>query len=115
MKKLTLILAGIVFVAAAVVGCSQQPKASSAGQAIEQSKAMSTTQEQAKYLVSQANAFVNSKNFDEAIQTAKYILANLDTNSAEAKSIIEKATAEVKKIAEQKAEELKKSIGSFGK
>ena len=109
---ITVLLTGAVL---AVSSCSQQPKAANSRQAIEQSKAMSTTQEQAKYLVSQANAFVNSNNFDEAIQTAKYILANLDADSAEAKSIIEKAAAELKNVAMQKTEEMKKSLGNLGK
>ena len=98
-----------------VAGCSQQPKAADSQQAIEQSKSMGTVEAQTKYLIDQANAFVNSKDFDQAIQTAKHVLANLDTNSMEAKSVIEKATEEMKKMAQQKAEELKKSLGALGK
>lgn len=93
-----------------VTGCSQQPKAADSKAAIEQAKVMETVEEKTKYLVSEANAFVNNKNFDEAVKTAKYVLSNLDAESQEAKSIIEKATAEIKKMAEQKAEELKKSL-----
>ena len=96
-------------------GCAQQPKAANASQAIEQSKSMKTVEEQAKYLVGQANAFVNSKDFDQAIQTAKYVLSNLNANSQEAKDVLEKATEEMKKMAMQKAEEMKKSLGDFGK
>lgn len=111
-RRSTIILVGFLLL---VLGCAQQPKAANAQQAIEQSKAKGTAEQQAKYLVSQANAFMNSKNFDEAVQTARYVLANLDANSQEAKSIIEKAAAELKKVAEQKAEELKKSLGGLGK
>ncbi len=115
MNKALLITVFLTGAVLAVSSCSQQPKSASASQAIEQSKALQTTDAQAKYLIDQANAFVNSKNFDEAIQTAKYVLANLDANSAEAKSILEKAAAEMKKVALQKAEEVKKSLGGLGK
>ena len=100
---------------AAISGCAQQqPQAATASQAIEQSKTKGSVDEQAKYLISQANAFVNSQKFDEAIKSAKYVLANLDANSQEAKSIVERATAEIKKMAEAKAGELKQKLGSLG-
>ena len=75
-----------------VLGCGQRAQSSS--EAIELSKAKATVEEQAKYLVQQANSFISSDKFDEAIATAKYVLSNLDANSAEAKSIIEKAQAD---------------------
>lgn len=96
-------------------GCAApKPQAATADQAIEQSKSVGDVQAQAKYLISEANAFVNSQKFDEAIEAAKYVLANLDANSQEAKSILEKATAEIKKLAEQKAAELKNKLNNIG-
>jgi len=96
-------------------GCAApKPKAATADQAIEQSKSVGDVQAQAQYLVGEANAFVNSQKFDEAIVTAKYVLANLDANSQEAKSVLEQATAEIKKMAEQKAGELKNKLESMG-
>ena len=94
----------VSIISAGLISCSQQPKSANAQQAIDQSKSMKTVDEQTKYLVSQANLFVNSKDFDQAVQTAKYVLANLDANSQEAKNILEKAAEEMKKMAEQKAE-----------
>ena len=54
---------------------------------------MKTVEEQVNYLVSQANAFINSQEFDQAIKTSQYILRNLDKSSEEAKGIIETAKA----------------------
>jgi hypothetical protein len=86
-------------------GCEQ--RASNAQDAITQSKTKTTVEAQVDYLVSQANAFFNSKNFDEAIATAQYVLSNLDKDSDKAKSIIEMAKAELQKLAQQKVEDLK--------
>ena len=94
------------------LGCGQ--RAQSSGEAIELSKAKVTVEAQAKYLIQQANGFVNSDNFDEAIKTAKYVLSNLDANSTTAKGIIEKAQAELKKLAEQKMADVKGKLGSLG-
>lgn len=116
MKTRILMSALLLATITAVYGCAQQaPKAENSTQAIEQSKALPTTQEKVNYLVNQANAFVSSQNFDQAIETAKYILANLDAESQEAKKIIEKATADLKKMAEEKVQDVKKTLGDFGK
>lgn len=123
MKKLTskaLVLSYAAFLMLAVTGCSQQQKAAATPQdAIQQSTALQTVDEQAKYLISQANNFLNSKQYDDAITLAKHVLAKLDSNSQEAKSLLEKATAEMKKMAEQKIAETKSDltnkINSLGK
>jgi len=111
-----LIISGVFFSMLLVnlTGCAQQ-KAQDSQAAIEQSKSLKTVEEQVKYLVSQANSFVSSKEFDQAISTGKYILANLDSNSQEAKSIIEKATAEMKKMAQGAVNDVKNKLGTLGK
>jgi len=96
-----------------VSGCAQRTKNSQ--EAIEVAKTKATIEEQAKFLVQQAKQFINSKKFNEAIKTAKYVLNNTDANSAEAKQIIEKAQAELKKLAEQKIAEVKGKLGNIGK
>ena len=106
-------LAMALIVSLVAFGCGQ--KAQSSGEAIELSKAKATVEEQAKFLIQQANSFVNSDNFDEAIKTAKYILSNLDANSTAAKDIIAKAEVELKKLAEQKLQEVKGKLGGLGK
>ncbi len=106
------ILAVSLIIGVVALGCGQRTQSSS--EAIELSKAKATVEEQANYLVRQANSFINSDNFDEAIKTAKYILSNLDSNSTEAQGIIEKAQAELKKLAEQKIQDVKSKLGSLG-
>lgn len=95
-----------------VFGCGQ--RAQNSQEAIELSKAKATVEAQAQFLVQQANSFINSDNFDEAIKTAKYILSELDSNSTAAKGIIEKAQAELKKLAEKKLQDVKGKLGSLG-
>ena len=65
------------------------------------------------YIVVGKSAAASAENFDQAIESAKYVLANLDANSVDAKNIIEKATTELKKAAAQKAEGLKNSLMNF--
>lgn len=93
-------------------GCGQ--RAQSSGEAIELSKAKATVEAQAKYLIQQANSFINSDNFDEAIKTAKYVLSNLDADSTAANDIIVKAKEGLKKLAEQKLQDVKGKLGSLG-
>ena len=97
----------------AVFGCAK--KAANSQEAITTAKGMKTVDEQVNYLVGQANTFVNSKDFDDAINTAKYILGNLDSNSQAAKDIVTRATEEMKKAAMGAMGDMQKKIGSFGK
>lgn len=111
MKK-ALVFFLVVSVAFIAVGCTQ--KAATSQEAIENSRQLKTVDEQVKYLVKQANAFINSQEFDQAIKSAQYILGNLDKNSAEAKSIIETAKAELQKAAQSAVSDVQKKIGTFG-
>jgi len=107
-----------VMVIGGLIGCGQKPQAANSSEAITQAKQLPTTEEQMQYLVREANAFINSDQFDEAIKTAKYVLSKLDGDSQEAKSIIEKAKAEIQQIAQKAADDVKSGVkdklGSFG-
>lgn len=109
MSVVTMLALGVM-----VAGCSQQ-KAATASEAIEQSKAQGTVEKQVDYLVGQAQAFVSSKNYDQAITVANHILANLDQNSEKAKQILEKAKADMKAVAEGAVNDMKNAIGNVGK
>lgn len=100
-------------VSLAAFGCGQQVQSSQ--EAIELSKTKGIVEVQVQYLVKQANSFINSDNFEDGISTAKYILSKLDSNSTEAKSIIEKAQAELRRLGEQKVKEFKSKMGNLGK
>jgi hypothetical protein len=70
-------------------GCTKN--SGSPSEAIQSSQALQTVKEKADYLIQQANAFLNAKDYQKAIDTAQYVLNNLDKNSQPAKDLIEKA------------------------
>jgi hypothetical protein len=108
MKKWTLLIVAVLCIF--VVGCAQQPESENASGAIAAAKKLENVEAQVNYLVKEANAFISSEQFDEAINSAKYILKELDAESIQAKSIIEKAQVELKAYAEKKAAEAKAEL-----
>ncbi len=90
------------------IGCAK--KAASVNEAIQNSQAMKTVEEKANYLVKQAEAFYSSKEFQQAIETAQYILSNIDKNSQAAKDLIEKAKAQLQAAAQKAADDVKKKL-----
>ena len=110
-RGLLIVLVIALFMSFSVVGCTQ--KAANSQEAIEQSKELKTVEEQVKYLISQANAFITSEEFDQAIKTAQYVLANLDKESGNAKIIIEVAQVKLKEAAQGALDDAKKKLGSL--
>jgi len=108
-KKFVILISLVLIASVGLVGCAK--KAANSAEAIEQTKTMKTVEEKVNYLVGQANAFISSKEFDQAIRTAQYILSNLDKESAAAESIIEKAKAEMAKAAQAAMDDAKKKMG----
>jgi outer membrane PBP1 activator LpoA protein len=104
-----------LFIIGTLVGCSQKPAAENASQAIEQSKTQGTVQQQADYLVGQAKAFLNEKNYDQAMATANHVLSNLDQNSQAAKDILVKAKEDMQKTAQVAVDDMKNKLGGLGK
>jgi predicted ATP-dependent endonuclease of OLD family len=88
---------GLLFFA----GCAQ--KSGSVSEAIQNSQALQSIKEKADYLVKQAQAFYNSKEYQQAIEVAQYILGKLDSNSQQAKSLIENAKAQLQAAAQKAA------------
>jgi biopolymer transport protein ExbB/TolQ len=106
-----LLLAAIVCLSCGVLlssGCTK--KSGSVSEAIQSSQSLKTVQEKADYLIKQAEAFYNSKEFQQAIQTAQYILSNLDKNSQPAQDLIEKAKAQLQATAQKAAGDLKSKL-----
>jgi hypothetical protein len=93
-------------------GCAQQKEASSST-AIEKSKTMATVQQKENYLIEQAKVFYNSKEFQDTINTAQYVLSSLDKNSKDAKDILEKAKASLAAAAQKAAGNVKQSLGGI--
>lgn len=116
MKGVIGLFMAVLFVLGSFVsGCSQASKSANSQEAIQVSKNYKTVEEQVNYLVTQANQFINSQKFDEAVNTAKYILSDLDKNSAAAQGILEKAKNELAKQASGALDSLKNKISEAGK
>ena len=104
----------IAFVFSALfAGCAQE-KADSSSSAIEATQSMQSVQEKVDYLIKQAQAFYNSKDFQQTIDIAQYILQNLDSDSLEAKNLLTKAKEALTSAAKSALDDAKKSLGSFG-
>jgi len=118
MKKFNIYVIFFCVLTVMLAGCAQKPESTDSKQAISNAQKLQDVQAQAQYLIKEANAFLNSQQFDQAINTAKYVLANLDKNSQEAQSIIEQAQAKLKALAEQKVDEaassVKNALGGLG-
>lgn len=113
MKNIVLVLTVLLCAGIAVVGCAQ--KESSGSAAIEKSQTMATVQQKVDYLAGQAKAFINSKQYDQAVSVAQYILNNVDSNSQAAQSLLEQAKSAIAAQAKAKMEEVKKQFSGFGK
>ncbi len=118
MKKIHLYVVLCLLVAFVAIGCAQKPESADSQQAISNAQKLQDVKAQADYLIKEANAFLNSQQFDQAVNTAKYVLANLDKESQQAKSIIEQAQAKLAALAQQKVDEaasgVKNALGGLG-
>ncbi|MCK4859218.1 MAG: hypothetical protein KAS87_01530 [Candidatus Omnitrophica bacterium] len=115
MKNLffTTIVLGL-FLSLVLVGCGEK-KVASSNEAIQTAKSMETTQEKVDYLTKQAKAFYNSKEFQQAVDIAQYILRYVDKDSQAAKDLLEKAKDALASQVKGAAEDVKKRLGDFGK
>ena len=113
-RYLSIIAAMAVVFSLALSGCGQQ-KAESSGAAINEAKAMETTEQKVDYLIGQAKAFYNSKDFQGAVDIAQYVLRYLDKDNQAAKDLIEKARAQIEALAKSAAQEAGSRLGSFGR
>jgi gas vesicle protein len=85
-------------------------KAESSKAAIDNVKTMQTVQEKTDYLVSQAKAFYNSKDFQGAVDIAQYVLRYLDKDSQQAKNLLEEAKNKIQANAQALLDQAKKDF-----
>ncbi|MCM8756549.1 MAG: hypothetical protein NC817_00740 [Candidatus Omnitrophica bacterium] len=98
--KIKLGLVSILLISSLIlisIGCTK--KAASSQEAIKNAETLNNVQEKINYLIKQAEAFYNSKEFQQAIQIAQYILNNLDKDSQSAKDLMEKAKVQLQATA----------------
>jgi len=112
MKKVTIALV-IVCIAfsMAVVGCGPK-KAETPKEAIETSKTMDATKARENYLVAQAKAFYNAKDYKGAVELSKYVINFVDKNSVAAQDILQKAQEDLRAQMQQAANELKQKFSA---
>jgi hypothetical protein len=92
-----------------LAGCGAQ-KAESSRAAIDNVKTMQTVQEKTDYLVSQAKAFYNSKDFQGAVDIAQHVLRYLDKDSQAAKDLLQKAKDQLAAQAQGMLDQAKKDF-----
>jgi hypothetical protein len=109
MKRLSFLIIVCIALSFAVAGCGVQ-KAESSKAAIDTAKTMQSVQEKTDYLVSQAKAFYNSKDFQSAVDIAQYVLRYLDKDSQSAKSLLEKAKEQLTAQAQGMLDQAKKDF-----
>lgn len=112
MKRFLVILAVFCFVTNfAIVGCAPK-KAETSLEAINTSKTMQTAEKKTNYLLSQAQAFLDSGKLRDAINTSQYVIRDLDKNSSEAQRILRKSqdamAVQLQKAAREAREAAKK-------
>ena len=108
MKKiLTMSMVCFFAVMIACSGCGVK-KADSSREAIDNAKAIDSVEKQADYLVKQAEAFYKSKEYKDAINSAQYVVRNLDAESKEAREILQKAKDDMAQAARDKLKSLGK-------
>jgi hypothetical protein len=109
MKKPFILFILCMILSFVVAGCGAQ-KAETSRAAIDATKAMQTVQEKTDYLVSQAKAFYNSKDFQGAVDIAQYVLRYLDKDSQAAKDLLTKAKDQLTAQAQGMLDQAKKDF-----
>jgi len=112
MKQLLFIF--LLAVSLAVTGFSADD-VGSGDNAIKVSDTLDSADGKINYLISQANSFYNSEQFDQVIKIAQYILQHIDANSDTAKSLLEKAKDALVQAAQGKLSGVTKGLPGFGK
>ena len=113
MKKLLLLAIAVCVSCGTLLSAGCTKKSGTASEAIQNSQSLKTVEEKANYLIKQAEAFYNSKEFQQAVETAQYVLSSLDKNSQPAKDLIEKAKAQLQAAAQKAVVDAKNKL--FGK
>lgn len=99
----------VAMLALNLVACGSQPKSANSKEAIDHAMSLQSAQEQANYILGEAKAFVNNKQYDEAVKSAQYVANNYQDRAQEAQKIIEEAQAKLVKMAEEGKKEVEKT------
>ena len=81
-----------------------------AGQADEAKTQIQETAAKIKELLAQAQGFIDSGKYQEAINAANFILSNLDSNSIKAKDLLSLAKTKLQEVAQEKAGDIQENV-----
>jgi hypothetical protein len=114
--KVTGFLAVMALSGLVLYGCGRggTPPAANSAQAVQTSKTIESKPDQINYLLGQATHFLDSKEYQQALDTANYILTKLDSNSDSAKTVVMKAKSGLQKTAQSAVTDIKKKLGATG-
>ena len=115
MRKAFVAIVAVAMLGAVYVidGCAQ--KATNSQEAIQHAQTLKTPQEQADYLVGQANAFLASKQYNDAVASAQQVLSKIDPQSKAAKDVLDKAKNQLAAAAKQATGNVQKAAGNMKK
>jgi hypothetical protein len=100
--------------AAAVVSVSDE-KAESGRQAIDSAQALSVAGQKKEYLLRQAQLFYDSKEFQETINIAQYVIRSVDADTPQAQDLLEKAKQQLKNSVTDAVGNMKEAMEGLGK
>lgn len=102
-------------IAAAEMKAAQEKAAAEMKAVEEQAKIQAANlKAQMQELIAKAKEYLQNADYENAIKTAKEVLAKFDANSEEAKGIIAAAQEKLKAMAQEKLGDVTDSLGSFG-
>lgn len=108
-KGIGLFLAAVAMAVFGLAGCNKQAVSSS--EAIQHANTLKTPKQQADYLVGRAQAFLNADDSQEAITTAQYVLASVDSHSLAATELLQQAQAKLAADTQAVLDDAKKPVG----
>ncbi len=96
-------------IALSLVGCAPA-KAGSSQEAIQKSETLETVKQKTDYLINQAKAFYNTKQYQDVVTLTQYVIQKIDATSQEAKALLERSKTEMMAEMKKAAEEMKKQF-----
>lgn len=91
-----------------------QKVADTAQEAINVAEQLQTVAEKVNYLMTQAQSFYDSQQFQQVVAVTQHILGSLDANSPGAKDLLAKAQAKLQSAVQGGAQSVTNQLGTMG-
>ena len=112
-KILVASLVCVITLSLSLTAFCETPTTTTVKAVIAQAKTLPTVKAKADYLVSEAKKFYSAKNFKPVVDVCQYVLQNVDKNSVQAKSLLDKAKEQLKIAAQNAVSNVKGKLGNF--